>query len=58
MRLTMSKKKKTEKIGTIKAIDMLKQTKPMQDISFKTGKYLTEKDRPRKRFKPRDIDRY
>ncbi len=54
----MSKKKRTEKIGTIKAIDMLKQTKPMQDIAFKTGKYLTEKDRPRKKFKPRDIDRY
>lgn len=54
----MSKKKKTERIGTISAIDILNKTKGIQDIPFKSGKYLTEKDRPRKKFKPRDVDRY
>lgn len=54
----MSRKKKIEKLGTISAIDMLNKTKGIQDIPFNTGKYLTEKDRPRKKFSPRDIDRY
>ena len=31
------KKKKTEKVGTIKGIDVLKNTRPMQDIPFRTG---------------------
>lgn len=31
------KKKKTEKIGTIRGIDVLKNTRPMQDIPFRTG---------------------
>ncbi len=33
------KKKKTEKIGTIKGMDILKNTRPMQDIPFRTGVY-------------------
>ena len=35
----MSKKKKTETIGVISGIDMLKQTRPPQDIPFRTGVY-------------------
>ena len=40
-------KKKKERIGTIKGIDLVKKSAPIQDILFKTGKYMTEKDRPR-----------
>lgn len=52
----MAKKKKTEKIGTIKAIDTLRQTRPMQDIPFRTGAY-DDKKYKRKKFKKRDMDR-
>ena len=51
------KKKKKEKIGTIKGIDVLKKSAPMQGIPFKTGKHITEKDRPRdKNWKKWDED--
>ena len=36
-----------EKIGTIKGIDLIKKSAPKANISFRTGKYITEKDRPR-----------
>ena len=36
-----------EKIGTIKGIDLIKKSAPKANISFCTGKYMTEKDRPR-----------
>lgn len=36
-----------EKIGTIKGIDLIKKSAPKANISFKTGKYMTQKDRPR-----------
>lgn len=36
-----------EKIGTIKGIDLIKKSAPKANIPFKTGKYITEKDRPR-----------
>lgn len=44
----MAKKKKVEKVGTIKAIDMIHASRPMQDIPFRTGarenkKYKREK---------------
>lgn len=44
----MAKKKKTETIGIIKGIDIIKQTRPIQDIPFRTGVY---KDKRRKREK-------
>lgn len=47
-----------EKIGVIKGIDLVKKNKPMQNIPFRTGKHMTEKDRPRKKIRPRDIDKY
>jgi hypothetical protein len=43
----MSKKKKTEKIGVIKGIDVIRKSKPINDIPFREGTYLTQKDRPR-----------
>ena len=36
-----------EKIGTIKGIDLIKKSTPKANISFRIGKYITEKDRPR-----------
>lgn len=56
--IDMSKKKKKEKVGTIKGIDVIRQTKPVQDIPFRTGKYLTEKDRPRDKSYKRDYLKY
>ena len=40
-------KKKKETIGIIKGKDLLKKSAPKADIPFKTGKHITEKDRPR-----------
>ena len=39
----MAKKKKIEKIGTIKAIDMLHASRPIQDIPFRTGAHDNKK---------------
>ena len=44
----MANKKKTEKIGTISGIEMLKQTRGPQDIPFRTGVYT---DKRKKREK-------
>lgn len=30
--------------------------KEYHPVNFRTGGYITEKDRPRKKFKPKDID--
>ena len=50
----MSKKKKPEKIGTISGLEMIKKSRPPQDISFRTGRYMTQKDRPRDKSYKRD----
>ena len=42
------KKKKTEKVGTIKGIEILKNTRPIQDIPFRTG---VHSDKRKKREK-------
>lgn len=39
----MAKKKKVEKVGTIKAIDMIHASRPIQDIPFRTGAYVNKK---------------
>jgi len=39
----MAKKKKVEKVGTIKAIDMIHTSRPIQDIPFRTGAYENKK---------------
>ena len=51
----MSKKKK-EKIGTIKGIDLIKKSSPSYTPSFRTGKYLTKKDRPRDKSYKRNYE--
>ena len=42
-------KKKNIKVGIIKGSDIIEKTKLIQDIPFRTGRHLTEKDRPRKK---------
>lgn len=48
---------KREIIGTIKGIDLILNSAPKANISFRTGKYMTAKDRPRdKSYKRVDWD--
>ena len=47
--------KQTISCGIIKGDDLIKSSSPRQEITFKTGGYITDKDRPRKRIKPRDF---
>ena len=44
-------------VGTISGRELMRQTAPRQEISFRTGAHMTEKDRPRKKMKPRDFRR-
>ena len=53
----MANKKKTQKVGTIKGIDVLKQTRPMQDIPFRTGVY-TDKRKKREKVNRNNIDKF
>lgn len=39
----MAKKKKVEKVGTIKAIDMIHASRPIQDIPFRTSAHVNKK---------------
>lgn len=52
----MAKKKKKEKIGTIFANDLLKKTRGMQEISFRSGAFQTKKDKPRNKNWKKWID--
>jgi hypothetical protein len=47
-------KMKKEVIGTIKGIDLLIKSAPKAEISFRTGKYMSQKDRPRDKSYKRD----
>ena len=49
--------KKQISAGTIYGRELLKTSRPKQDISFRTGAHMTEKDRPRKKMKPKDYRR-
>ena len=53
----MAKKKKVEKVGTIKAIDMIHASRPMQDIPFRTGTY-TDKRRKREKVNKNRLDKW
>ena len=46
-RLEMANKKKKEVIGLISGRALVRQTRPEQNIPFRTGGHLTKKDRPR-----------
>ncbi len=49
--------KKQISAGTISGRELLKTSMPKQDISFRTGAHMTEKDRPRRKMKPKDYRR-
>jgi len=51
------KKKKTEKVGTIKGLDILKNTKPIQDIPFRTGVY-SDKRKKREKVNKNKLDKW
>lgn len=51
------KKKKTENVGIIKGIDILKNTKPIQDIPFRTGVY-TDKRKKREKINKNRLDKW
>lgn len=53
----MAKKKKVEKVGTIKAIDMIHASRPMQDIPFRTGAYK-DKRKKREKVTKRNMDKW
>ena len=54
---TKMSKKKTITVGTIKGIDLIKATKPIQEISFRTG-YYTDKRKKRKKITVRNMDKW
>jgi hypothetical protein len=51
------KKKKTEKVGTIKGLDILKNTRPIQDIPFRTGVY-SDKRKKREKVNKNKLDKW
>ena len=53
----MSKKKKTEKIGTISATDLLKNSRGMQDIPFRTGVY-SDKRKKREKVNKNNYEKF
>lgn len=53
----MAKKKKVEKVGTIKAIDMIHASRPIQDIPFRTGTY-TDKRKKREKINKNRLDKW
>ena len=54
-----SKRKGAAKGGSgpkiIKGTELVRKTRVPYDPSFKSGRYMTEKDRPRKKIKPKDV---
>lgn len=53
----MAKKKKTQTIGTISGLDVLRQTRPPQDIPFRTGVY-TDKRKKREKINKNRLDKW
>ena len=53
----MAEKKKVEKVGTIKAIDMIHASRPIQDIPFRTGVYK-DKRKKREKVTKRNMDKW
>ena len=54
----MANKKKIEKVGTISGYELTKKSMPQFSVSFKTGGYMTAKDRPRKKINKRNMDKW
>ena len=51
------KKKKTEKVGIISGMKILKNTRPIQDIPFRTGVY-SDKRKKREKVNKRNYDKW
>ena len=51
------KKKKTEKVGIISGMEILKNTRPMQDIPFRTGVH-SDKRKKREKVNKRNYDKW
>lgn len=51
------KKKKTEKVGTIKGLNILKNTRPIQDIPFRTGVY-SDKRKKREKVNKNKLEKW
>ena len=54
----MGKKKKTENIGTITALNALKASQPIQDIPFRTGAYKNKKHYKREKINKNRLDKW
>ena len=50
-------KKKTETIGIIKGTDLLKNSKPIQDIPFRTGTF-SDKRKKREKVNKRNYEKF
>ena len=50
-------KKKKEKIGTIDGLDLVKKSRPIQDIPFRTGSYQNKKKK-REKVNRNNIDKW
>lgn len=50
-------KKKNITVGTIKGIDVLRQTRPIQDIPFRTGVY-SDKRKKREKINKNKLDKW
>ena len=55
--IDMAKKKKTQTIGTISGLEVLRQTRPMQDIPFRTGVY-SDKRKKREKVNKNKLDKW
>ena len=53
----MAKKKKIEKIGTIDALEIIRKSRPMQDIPFRTGVY-SDKRKKREKVNKNNYEKY
>lgn len=51
------KKKKTEKVGTISGMEILKKSRPMQDIPFRTGVY-SDKRKKREKVNKNKLEKW
>ncbi len=53
----MSNKKKSQKVGIIRGIDLLKSSRPIQDIPFRTGVY-SDKRKKREKINKNKLDKW
>ena len=51
-------KKKVEKIGVIKGVDLIKKTNLKIDIPFRTGGHISKKDRPREKVNRHNFEKF